>query len=103
MFNPAPRTPPCSRAAETRAFTLVELLTVIAIIAILAALLIPVVGSVRKSARSSQCVGNLRQIGFAFPLYAADNRGFWPAPRQPDNADLLSDPANPSKKIPPAW
>lgn len=103
MFNPAPRTPLSSRAAETRAFTLVELLAVIAIIAVMAALVIPVVGTVRKSARSSQCVSNLRQIGFAFPLYAADNRGYWPAPRQPDNADLLTDPANPSKKIPPSW
>jgi prepilin-type N-terminal cleavage/methylation domain-containing protein/prepilin-type processing-associated H-X9-DG protein len=86
-----------------RAFTLIELLTVIAIIGILAAILIPSIGAVRKSARSSQCVSNLRQIGIAFPLYAADNRGYWPAPRQPDTTDLLTDPADPSKKTPPPW
>lgn len=57
------------------AFTLVELLTVIAIIGILAAILIPVVGSVRKSARNSQCVSNLRQWSTAIGLYANDNRG----------------------------
>lgn len=46
-------------------FTLIELLTVIAIIGILAAILIPVVGSVRESAKSAQNVSNLRQIATA--------------------------------------
>lgn len=52
-----------------RGFTLIELLTVIAIIAILAAILIPVVGRVRGAARSSNCVSNLRQIGFLVGIY----------------------------------
>jgi prepilin-type N-terminal cleavage/methylation domain-containing protein/prepilin-type processing-associated H-X9-DG protein len=56
-------------------FTLVELLTVIAIIGILAAILIPVVGSVRRSAKNSQCISNLRQWSTAISLYANDNRG----------------------------
>lgn len=55
------------------AFTLIELLTVIAIIGILAAILIPVVGSVRESARSAQCISNLRQIHMGFMLYADAN------------------------------
>ncbi len=54
------------------AFTLIELLTVIAIIGILAAILIPVVGKVRASARSSVCTSNLRQIGQATHLFSAD-------------------------------
>lgn len=45
------------------AFTLIELLTVIAIIGILAAILIPVVSRVRQSARESVGLSNLRQIG----------------------------------------
>ena len=74
------------------AFTLIELLTVIAIIGILAAILIPVVGAVRDSARNAQCISNLRQLGVAsalfeneyghlpwgiFPPHAGD--GWWPA------------------------
>ena len=55
------------------AFTLIELLTVIAIIGILAAILIPVVSSVRESARSSVCQSNLRQWHAAMLLHAADH------------------------------
>ena len=50
----------CRNTLSRSGFTLIELLTVIAIIAILAAILIPVVGSVRASARSSVCQSNLR-------------------------------------------
>ncbi len=54
-------------------FTLIELLTVIAIIGILAAILIPVVGRVRESARNAGCQSNLRQWHQAWMMYANDN------------------------------
>jgi prepilin-type N-terminal cleavage/methylation domain-containing protein/prepilin-type processing-associated H-X9-DG protein len=59
-------------------FTLIELLTVIAIIGILAAIIIPTVGRVRESAKSSKCVANLRSLATALTLAAQDNRGTLP-------------------------
>lgn len=54
-------------------FTLIELLTVIAIIGILAAILIPVVATVRETARSAKCVSNLRTLGQAGLNWIMDN------------------------------
>lgn len=61
------------------AFTLIELLAVIAIIGILSAIIIPVVGRVRENARSAQCTSNQRQIAAAALLYASENKGHIPA------------------------
>jgi prepilin-type N-terminal cleavage/methylation domain-containing protein/prepilin-type processing-associated H-X9-DG protein len=72
-------TPPSRERRSVRsAFTLIELLVVIAIIAILAALLVPSLNLARARARASNCMGNLKQIGLAFALYADDHDGSWP-------------------------
>ncbi len=64
-----------SRSSRRSAFTLIELLTVIAIIGILAAIIIPVVGSVRRSSQRAGCASNLRQWGQAILLYSVENQG----------------------------
>ncbi len=55
-----------------RGFTLIELLVVVAIIGILAAMLFPVFGRARESARKASCMSNLKQIGLAAMQYSQD-------------------------------
>jgi prepilin-type N-terminal cleavage/methylation domain-containing protein/prepilin-type processing-associated H-X9-DG protein len=62
-----------------RAFTLVELLVVMAIIGVLVSLLLPAVQSARESARRTQCASNLKQNTLAVLLYHDVNRELPPA------------------------
>ncbi len=77
--------------ARHRAFTLVEMLVVIAIISILAAIIFPSFALVRANARRTSCVSNLKQIGAAVEMYKADYDGHFPFAVDPyDKYDLGS-------------
>ncbi len=73
-------------AAKTKAnknkancgFTLLELLVVVAIIAILAALLLPTLAASKETAKRTQCLSNLRQIGVGMALFADAENGLYP-------------------------
>jgi prepilin-type N-terminal cleavage/methylation domain-containing protein len=62
-----------SRVKNThRAFTLAELLVVLAIVAVVAGIMFPVFLTVKASAKKTQCISNLRQISQATLMYASD-------------------------------
>ena len=61
----------CAEAA----FTLIELLLVIAIIAVLAALLMPALTGAQAQGKRTACLNNLKQLGLASQMYSADNEG----------------------------
>ncbi len=67
---------PASR--HRSAFTLVELLIVIAIIAILAALLFPAISKTVNSGKATSSTNNLRQIGIGITTYLSDHNGVYP-------------------------
>ncbi len=66
---------PCRRR---RAFSLVELLAVVAILGILVTLAFPAIDVARASARRSACSSNLRQMGIALINYEAAKQRFPP-------------------------
>lgn len=71
----APRSP--------RAFSLVELLIVVAVIGLLVALVAPALGRSRRAELDAVCVSNLRQSFTACRVFASDHDGMGPAIGQP--------------------
>jgi prepilin-type N-terminal cleavage/methylation domain-containing protein/prepilin-type processing-associated H-X9-DG protein len=64
---------------RNKGFTLIELLVVIAIIGILAGILLPVLSRARESARRTQCMSNIKQVGMGLIMYANENNEQFPS------------------------
>ncbi len=68
------------RMTPRRAFTLVEMLVVIAIIGILAAILLTALSQSKASVLQTQCLGQTRQLALAQQMYSQDNKDIMPWP-----------------------
>jgi len=62
-----------------QAFTLVEMLVVIAIMAVLAGMLLPALASARRRARRANCMSNMAQIGKTLQSYINNNSEYYPS------------------------
>jgi prepilin-type N-terminal cleavage/methylation domain-containing protein/prepilin-type processing-associated H-X9-DG protein len=63
---------------KRRAFSLVELLVVVAVVAILLAIMLPALGKMREHSRSAKCLSNLKQLGTALHTYMLDYNDYTP-------------------------
>jgi prepilin-type N-terminal cleavage/methylation domain-containing protein/prepilin-type processing-associated H-X9-DG protein len=71
---------------QSSAFTIIELLVVVAMIAILAALLLPARAKTKEKGQALRCLGNNKQLNLALAMYAGDNQGSLP-PNGDDDMD----------------
>jgi prepilin-type N-terminal cleavage/methylation domain-containing protein/prepilin-type processing-associated H-X9-DG protein len=74
--------------ARLRAFTLIEMLIVIAIIAVLAGLLLPALNRAVAKGRAIGCLNNLKQWGFATQMFASENDDLLPKDGAPNGVSI---------------
>ena len=61
---------------KRRAFTLIELMVVIAVLGLMVAFLLPAIQAARESSRATACRNNLKQIGIALIHYESVHKHF---------------------------
>src|SRR5262245_13654956 len=76
------------RSRPRHAFTLIELMVVIAVLALLAVMILPAIADTKNKGGRMQCAANLRQIGMGSMMYANDFNTWLPT------AKIGSNPAN---------
>ncbi len=69
---------PSHSLRNASAFTVIELLVVVAVVGVLAVLLFVTAGMMLQKNRATRCMSNLQQINVASAAYSADNGGQWP-------------------------
>lgn len=94
------------RVRHASAFTLIELLIVIAIIALIISILVPALSRSREVARRTICASNLRQFGIAMLNYAQDFESWLPCKGKPGNptakpAELVPEQPRPTSEYGP--
>lgn len=70
---------PINRPSQVSAFSIIELMVVVAIMSLLLAILIPSLNRARETSRRTVCAANLRQIGVGLFAYANENQDIGPA------------------------
>jgi len=76
------------RVRASDAFTLIELVAVVAIIALLFSIMLPSLSQARKVAQSTTCLSNLRQFVLAASSYTHNYRGRYPIAHYTTQAEL---------------
>jgi prepilin-type N-terminal cleavage/methylation domain-containing protein/prepilin-type processing-associated H-X9-DG protein len=76
------------------AFTLVELVVVLAVIAVLAALLLPAIAATKPNSQGFQCLNNEKQITLACQMYAEDNADILPPNDYPYTTEYFGQTAS---------
>lgn len=75
-----------------RAFSLIELLVVVAVIALLISILLPALAGARAAARRTACLANQKQIGLGLQMYATDMKEYTPRESGRSEQPLTSTP-----------